>query len=174
MECSRILGKTTCEQVEIEHMDSMASSLYQDNVVEENYIISFIVHVLFILLLILIKCMFIHSDYYKFTFSGGGGAKPSKFPAKLSNFRQTPPFALEKAVFSPPIGQNFRKFVIFQEVGAPPHRDFRHWMVSRLRRSLRPPPQKKEVVSPLPLVNSIRDQVKKLHDLGVSAVSLLS
>ena len=25
-----------------------------------------------------------------------------------------------------------------------------------------------------PLINSIRDQVKKLHDLGVSAVSLLS
>jgi hypothetical protein len=26
--CSRILGKTTCEQVETEHMDSMAASLY--------------------------------------------------------------------------------------------------------------------------------------------------
>ena len=46
-----------------------------------------------------------------------GGAKPSKFPTKLSNFRQTPPFALEKAVFSLFIGQNFRKFVIFHEGG---------------------------------------------------------
>ena len=53
-------------------------------------------------------------QWRKFTFSGGG-AKPSKFPTKLSNFRQPPPppFALEKAVFSPLIGQNFRKFVIF-------------------------------------------------------------
>jgi hypothetical protein len=56
------------------------------------------------------------------TNSGGnslfpGGAKPSKFPTKLSNFRQTPTFALEKAVFSPFIGQNFRKFVIFHEGG---------------------------------------------------------
>ena len=52
------------------------------------------------------------------------GAKPSKFPTKLSNFRQTIPFALEKAVFSPFIGQNFRKFVIFHEGGGgrpPPH-----------------------------------------------------
>jgi hypothetical protein len=46
-----------------------------------------------------------------------GGAKPPKFPTKLSNFRQTPPFALEKAVFSPLSGQNFRKFVIFREWG---------------------------------------------------------
>jgi hypothetical protein len=46
-----------------------------------------------------------------------GGAKPSKFPTKLSNFRQPPPFALEKAVFSPLIGQNFQKFVIFHEGG---------------------------------------------------------
>jgi hypothetical protein len=49
-----------------------------------------------------------------------GGAKPPKFPTKLSNFRQTPPpppFALEKAVFSPLLGQNFRKFVIFREGG---------------------------------------------------------
>ena len=46
------------------------------------------------------------------------GAKPSKFPTKLSNFRQTPPpFALEKAVFSPLIGQNFQKFIIFHEGG---------------------------------------------------------
>jgi hypothetical protein len=45
------------------------------------------------------------------------GAEPSKFPTKLSNFRQTPPFALEKAVFSPLIGQNFQKFVIFHEGG---------------------------------------------------------
>jgi hypothetical protein len=57
-------------------------------------------------------------QWRKFTFSSGG-AKPSKFPTKLSNFRQTPSFALEKAVFSPLIGQNFRKFVIS-------HRDFRH------------------------------------------------
>jgi hypothetical protein len=52
-----------------------------------------------------------------------GGAKPPKFPTKLSNFRQTPQFALEKAVFSPLLGQNFRKFVIFREGGgavAPP------------------------------------------------------
>ena len=67
-------------------------------------------------------------------FRWGGGAKPSKFPTELLNFRQTPPppFALEKAVFSPLIGQNFRKFVIFHEGGGgggarPPHRDFRHW-----------------------------------------------
>jgi hypothetical protein len=65
-----------------------------------------------------------------------GAEKPSKFPIKLSNFRQPPPsFALEKAVFSPFIDQNFRKFVIFHEGGGggggrppPPHRDFRHWM----------------------------------------------
>ena len=58
----------------------------------------------------------------EFQTSGGnslfpvGGAKPPKFPTKLSNFRQTPPFALEKAVFSPLLGQNFRKFVIFVKV----------------------------------------------------------
>jgi hypothetical protein len=50
-----------------------------------------------------------------------GGAKTPKFPTKLSNFRQPPPpppqFALEKAVFSPLLGQNFRKFVIFREGG---------------------------------------------------------
>jgi hypothetical protein len=41
-------------------------------------------------------------QWRKFTFSGGGGgAKPPKFPTKLSNFRHTPPFALEKTVFSP-------------------------------------------------------------------------
>ena len=34
------------------------------------------------------------------------GAKPPKFPTKLSNFRQTPSF-------SPLLGQNFRKFVNF-------------------------------------------------------------
>jgi hypothetical protein len=61
-------------------------------------------------------------------FFAGGGAKPPKFPTKLSNFRQTPPFALEKAVFSPLLGQNFRKFVISGEGGgASPHQDFRHW-----------------------------------------------
>jgi hypothetical protein len=43
----------------------------------------------------------------------GLGAKPPKFPTKLSNFRQTPPFALEKTVFSSLLGQNFRKFVNF-------------------------------------------------------------
>ena len=48
------------------------------------------------------------------------GAKPPKCPTKLSNFRQTPPFALEKAVFSPLLGQNFRKFVIFREGGSRP------------------------------------------------------
>jgi hypothetical protein len=58
----------------------------------------------------------IPNQWRKFTFSGGG-AKPPKFPTKLSNFRQTPPFALEKAVFSPLLGQNFRKFVIFVKGG---------------------------------------------------------
>jgi hypothetical protein len=42
-----------------------------------------------------------------------GGAKPPKFPTKLSNFRHAPQFALEKTVFSPLLGQNFRKFVNF-------------------------------------------------------------
>jgi hypothetical protein len=57
-------------------------------------------------------------------FSGGN----SLFPVggrSLLNFRQNfqisdnppPPFALEKAVFSSLIGQNFRKFVIFHEGG---------------------------------------------------------
>jgi hypothetical protein len=49
----------------------------------------------------------------KFIFSdGGGGAKPPKFPTKPSNYRQPPcpQFALEKAVFSPLLDQNFRKF----------------------------------------------------------------
>ena len=32
--------------------------------------------------------------------SGGGGAKRPKFPTKLSNFRHTPPFALEKTVLA--------------------------------------------------------------------------
>ena len=52
--------------------------------------------------------------------SSGGGAKPPKFkfPTKLSNFRQPPPpFALEKAVFSPLLGQNFQKFLIFRQGG---------------------------------------------------------
>jgi hypothetical protein len=48
-------------------------------------------------------------QWRKFTFSGGG-AKPPKFPTKLSNFRHIPPFALEKTVFSPLLGQNFQKF----------------------------------------------------------------
>jgi hypothetical protein len=67
----------------------------------------------------------------------GGGAKPPKFPTKLSNFRHTPPFALEKTVFSPLLGQNFRKCVNFPcrwggggggggGVAPPPHQDFRH------------------------------------------------
>ena len=46
---------------------------------------------------------------------GGGGAKPSKLPTKLSNFRQT--VALEKAVFCPLLGQHFQKFIIFCEGG---------------------------------------------------------
>ena len=41
----------------------------------------------------------------------GGGAKPPKFPTKLPNFRQPPPFALKKTVFSPVLGQNFRNFL---------------------------------------------------------------
>ena len=45
----------------------------------------------------------IPNQWRKFTFSGGG-AKPPKFPTKLSNFQQTPPFAIEKAVFSPLLG----------------------------------------------------------------------
>jgi hypothetical protein len=40
----------------------------------------------------------VFDQWRKFTFSGGG-AKPPKFPTKLSNFRQTPLFALEKASF---------------------------------------------------------------------------
>ena len=55
-------------------------------------------------------------QWQKFTFSGGG--------QNLLNFRQNfqisdnpPPLALEKAVFSPLSGQNFRKFVIFREGG---------------------------------------------------------
>jgi hypothetical protein len=62
-----------------------------------------------------------------------GGAKPPKFPTKLSNFRHNPPFALEKTVFSPLLGQNFLKFVNFPWRGGaaapPPHQDFRHWCV---------------------------------------------
>jgi hypothetical protein len=50
-------------------------------------------------------------QWRKFTFSGGGGAKPLKFPTTFSNVRHTPPpFALEKTVFSPLLSQNFRKF----------------------------------------------------------------
>jgi hypothetical protein len=41
------------------------------------------------------------------------GAKPPKFRTKLSNFRHTSPFALEKTVFSTLLGQNFRKSVNF-------------------------------------------------------------
>ena len=58
-----------------------------------------------------------YHQWRKFTFFGGPGGKPPKFPTKLSNFRQTPLFALEKAVFSPLLGQNFRKFIIFREGG---------------------------------------------------------
>jgi hypothetical protein len=64
-----------------------------------------------------------HSNRSCYASSGGnslfpvGGAKPPKFPTKLSNFRQPPtPFALEKAVFSPLLGQKFRKFLIFRHV----------------------------------------------------------
>jgi hypothetical protein len=66
---------------------------------------------------------YVISQWRKFTFSGGGS---------LQNFRQTPLFALEKAVFSPLLGQNFRKFVIFHKgvgggaVAPLPHQDFRH------------------------------------------------
>ena len=66
-----------------------------------------------------IKCIIFKENndnpqWRKFTFSGGG-AKSPKFPTKLSNFRHTPPpqFALEKTVFSPLLGQNFRKFENF-------------------------------------------------------------
>jgi hypothetical protein len=64
-------------------------------------------------------------------FRWGRGAKPPKFPTKLSNFRHTPPFALEKTVLSPLLDQNFRKFVNFPEGGGaaappPPRQDFRH------------------------------------------------
>ena len=55
--------------------------------------------------------------------SGGNSLFPVGGGRSLLNFRQNfqisykppPPFALEKAVFSPFIGQNFRKFVIFHE-----------------------------------------------------------
>jgi hypothetical protein len=46
-------------------------------------------------------------------FRRGVVAQPPKFPTKLSNFRQTPPFALEKTVFSSLLCQNFRKLVNF-------------------------------------------------------------
>jgi hypothetical protein len=53
-------------------------------------------------------------------FRWGGGAKLPKFPTKLSNFRQpTPPplFALEKAVFSPLLDQNFQIFTKISATG---------------------------------------------------------
>jgi hypothetical protein len=69
-------------------------------------------------------------QWQKFTFSGGGGgAKPPKFTTKLSNFRQTPPFALEKAVFSLLLGQNSAFSVKVGGGGGRsprPHQDFRH------------------------------------------------
>jgi hypothetical protein len=51
-------------------------------------------------------------------FSSGGG-KASYISDKTFIFPTTPPppFALEKAVFSPFLGQKFRKFVIFRESG---------------------------------------------------------
>jgi hypothetical protein len=54
-----------------------------------------------------------------FAVAGGakGGAKLPKFPTKVSNFRHTPQFAIEKTVFSPLLDQNFRKFVNFPEGG---------------------------------------------------------
>jgi hypothetical protein len=45
-------------------------------------------------------------------FRWGGGGKPPKFPTT-----PPPPFALEKAVFSSLLGQDFQKFVIFREGG---------------------------------------------------------
>ena len=61
-------------------------------------------------------------------FSGGNSLFPVRVRSFL-NFRQNfkfqttpPPFALEKAVFSPLKGKNFRKFVILHESGGrPPH-----------------------------------------------------
>jgi hypothetical protein len=46
-------------------------------------------------------------------FAVAGGAKLPKFPTKVSNFRHTPQFAIEKTVFSPLLDQNFRKFSNF-------------------------------------------------------------
>jgi hypothetical protein len=55
---------------------------------------------------------------YLFTFSGGNSLSPVERGQSLLNFRQNfqisdnppPPFALKKTVFSPLLGQNFRKF----------------------------------------------------------------
>ena len=60
-------------------------------------------------------------------FSGGNSLFPVRVRSFL-NFRQNfkfqttppPPFALEKAVFSPLKGKNFRKFVILHESGGRP------------------------------------------------------
>jgi hypothetical protein len=41
----------------------------------------------------------LNPQWRKFTFSGGGGAKPPKFPTKLSNFRQPPPHLHLKRMF---------------------------------------------------------------------------
>ena len=72
-----------------------------------------------LLMLRICKGSLFQSQWRKFTFFGGGGGGRS-----LLNFRQNfqisdnpSPFALEKAVFSPFIGQNFRKFGIFYEGG---------------------------------------------------------
>jgi hypothetical protein len=48
---------------------------------------------------------------------GGGGAKHPKFPTKLSSFRQTPLFALEKAVFSRLLGQTKTSATVPQKSG---------------------------------------------------------
>ena len=51
-------------------------------------------------------------QWLKFTFPGGvRGGKASKISDKTFKFPTNSPFALEKVVFSPLLGQNFRKFV---------------------------------------------------------------
>ena len=66
-----------------------------------------------IIIIIIIIIIYNEGQWRKFTFSGGGGQS-------LLNFRQSsqisdipPQFALEKTVFSPLLGQNFRKFFNF-------------------------------------------------------------
>jgi hypothetical protein len=67
-----------------------------------------------------------HSNRSCYASSGGNSLFPVGGQSLLNlNFRQNfqisdnppPPFALEKAVFSPLLGQNFRKFLIIRQGG---------------------------------------------------------